>query len=108
MPTTMSSNTFLDLPDRDKDDIHAIRKKNFPEKLLVSYSNVSPLWIVKGENQYLIDENGIKYLDTRNNVPHVGHTHPEVVRAVCDQVNVLNITPKYNGVIRTTFGYLQR
>jgi 4-aminobutyrate aminotransferase-like enzyme len=41
-----------------------------------------PLKIVKGEMQYLIDEDGNKYLDCANNVCHVGHCHPEVVEKV--------------------------
>ena len=44
--------------------------------------------IIRGDGQYLYDELGECYLDTRNNVCHVGHCHPRVVRAVCDQVLV--------------------
>ena len=29
-----------------------------------------PLWIVRGEGQYLFDQKGIKYLDCVNNISH--------------------------------------
>lgn len=91
-----SSNlTFLDFPKRAKSDLFALRKQNFAEKLSVSYSDSDPLWIVKGDRQYLEDEAGERYLDTRNNVAHVGHTHPEVVHAVCRQVECLNTNTRY-------------
>lgn len=82
-------------PYKDKKELHEARKKNFPSKLSVSYANSNPLWIVRGERQYLFDEQGVRYLDTRNNVPHVGHTHPKVVEAVCQQVSTLNTNTRY-------------
>ncbi|CAK9033653.1 unnamed protein product, partial [Durusdinium trenchii] len=35
------------------------------------------------------------YLDTRNNVCHVGHSHPRVARAVAQQVEQLNTNTRY-------------
>lgn len=35
-------------------------------------------------------QTGAEYLDCVNNVCHVGHCHPEVVKAICDQVHELN------------------
>jgi ethanolamine-phosphate phospho-lyase len=43
----------------------------------------------------LIDEQGIAYLDTRNNVAHCGHSHPHVIRAVQDQIRLLNTNTRY-------------
>ena len=37
-----------------------------------------PLYIVRGEGQYLYDSDGRQYLDCCNNVAHVGHCHPKV------------------------------
>ena len=37
-----------------------------------------PLYIVRGEAQYLYDADGNQYLDCCNNVAHVGHCHPKV------------------------------
>ena len=55
----------------------------------------TPLHIVKGANQYLIDAVGRKYLDTVNNVAHVGHEHPTVVKAAQQQIAILNTNSRY-------------
>ena len=47
----------------------------------MSLSYEKPLHIVRGSGAYLIDSTGKKYLDTVNNVAHVGHEHVKVVRA---------------------------
>ncbi len=54
-----------------------------------------PLHIVRGEMQYLYDAVGRKYLDARNNVPHVGHSNPRVVAALRRQATVLNTNTTY-------------
>ena len=51
--------------------------------------------MVQGAGQYLIDKYGKKYLDTVNNVAHVGHEHPEVVRAGCEQMALINTNSRY-------------
>lgn len=61
--------------------------------LSVSYRR--PLHIVRGVRQYLIDADGRRYLDTVNNVAHVGHAHPDVVRAGQRQMAVLNTNTRY-------------
>jgi 4-aminobutyrate aminotransferase-like enzyme len=38
-----------------------------------------PLKIVRGQMPYLFDDKGRKCLDAYNNVPHVGHCHPEAI-----------------------------
>ena len=65
-----------------KDTIRSMRRENFCAAQSVSYDNTEPLLIVRGDGQYLYDEKGTAYLDTRNNVGHIGHTHPAVVKAV--------------------------
>lgn len=52
----------------------------------ISYENTNPLLIVRGSDQYLYDEKGTQYLDTRNNVCHVGHCNTVVADAVAAQV----------------------
>ena len=42
----------------------------------------APLHIVRGEGVWLYDVDGRRYLDAYNNVPLVGHCHPEVVEAL--------------------------
>ena len=54
-----------------------------------------PLHLVRGLGQWLWDADGQRYLDAYNNVPQVGHSHPRVVRAVCEQLAVLNTNTRY-------------
>ncbi len=53
-----------------------------------------PMQLVKGELQYLYDNTGKKYLDCFAGVSVVncGHCHPDITRAICDQVNTLQHT----------------
>ena len=60
------------------DEIIAYRKQHLGKGMSVQYK--TPLHIVKGANQYLIDAVGRKYLDTVNNVAHVGHENFKVVK----------------------------
>ncbi|MFN0203596.1 MAG: aminotransferase class III-fold pyridoxal phosphate-dependent enzyme, partial [Bacteroidia bacterium] len=69
------------------------RKKHLGKSLSLSYKQ--PLTIVRGEQQYLIDRWGQKYLDTVNNVAHVGHEHPAVVAAGQSQMAILNTNTRY-------------
>jgi ethanolamine-phosphate phospho-lyase len=43
----------------------------------------------------LIDERGVTYLDTRNNVAHCGHCHPRIVQAIQHQQATLNTNTRY-------------
>ena len=61
--------------------------------LSVSYRK--PLHIVRGVMQYLIEADGRRYLDCVNNVAHVGHAHPDVVRAGQRQMAALNTNTRY-------------
>ena len=54
-----------------------------------------PVHIVKGEGVWLWDKDGNKYLDCYNNVPHVGHCNPRVVKAITDQIHTLNVHTRY-------------
>lgn len=54
-----------------------------------------PLHLVRGEGVWLWDADGRKYLDAYNNVPHVGHCHPRVVDAICEQARTLNTHTRY-------------
>lgn len=80
-----------------KAEVISLRSKHFCSAQSVSYANTDPLWIVRGQGVYLYDEEGTKYLDTRNNVGHLGHSHPAVVQAVQDQIQV-NYTLKRLGL----------
>jgi 4-aminobutyrate aminotransferase-like enzyme len=54
-----------------------------------------PVHIVKGEDVWLWDASGRRYLDCYNNVPHVGHCNPRVVQAICSQSGQLNVHSRY-------------
>ena len=54
-----------------------------------------PVHIVRGENVWLYDVDGKKYLDVYNNVPNVGHCHPHVVEALSKQAATLNVHTRY-------------
>ena len=71
----------------------AARRRLFGGNLSLSYAE--PLQIVRGSMQYLYDEGGRRYLDAYNNVPHVGHCHPAVVRAAAEQMAQLNTNTRY-------------
>jgi 4-aminobutyrate aminotransferase-like enzyme/Ser/Thr protein kinase RdoA (MazF antagonist) len=69
------------------------RKQHLGKSLSISYRE--PLQMVRGYKQYLYDVTGRRYLDTVNNVPHVGHQHPRVVKAACQQIGLLNTNTRY-------------
>lgn len=81
------------VPCFSQDSIVAMRKKHLGSSLSVSYD--APLQIVRGYQQYLYDTSGRRYLDTVNNVAHVGHEHPRVVAAGQRQMAVLNTNTRY-------------
>ena len=74
-------------------EVLASRRAHLGANLGVSYRE--PLEIVRGWMQYLYDEAGRAYLDAYNNVPLVGHGHPRVVRAVQEQMALLNTNTRY-------------
>jgi len=69
------------------------RKDYFADNLSLSYHR--PVKIVRGWMQYLYDETGQKYLDAYNNVPHIGHCHPEINKAAYEQMKTLNTNTRY-------------
>ncbi len=75
------------------DEILAARRAHVGRNLSVSYG--SPLTIVRGRGQFLYDDEGRRFLDAVNNVPHVGHGHPRVVRAAAEQLAVLSTNTRY-------------
>ena len=74
-------------------DLRARRRTALNPALSLSYRQ--PLKIVRGYMQHLYDQDGQRYLDCVNNVPHVGHSHPRVVRAGREQMARLNTNTRY-------------
>jgi 4-aminobutyrate aminotransferase-like enzyme/Ser/Thr protein kinase RdoA (MazF antagonist) len=81
-PKKLTNKTLLDY-----------REAHLGKSLSLQYQ--TPIQIVRGEGVYLIDQNGQKYLDTVNNVAHVGHEHPRLIAAGQKQMAVLNTNTRY-------------
>lgn len=80
----------------EKDDYESLlqeRSEHIGKNLSISYNE--PLKIVKGALQYLYDDKGNTFVDCVNNVSHVGHCHPTVVRAMQKQIATLNTNTRY-------------
>jgi 4-aminobutyrate aminotransferase-like enzyme/Ser/Thr protein kinase RdoA (MazF antagonist) len=93
-------NLILGIPERlfppaapDAAKTLSARQEFLGRNLGISYKK--PLKIVRGWRQYLYDDTGRAFLDVYNNVPLVGHSHPRVVAAVCEQVALLNTNTRY-------------
>ncbi len=71
----------------------ATRREILGGNLSIAYRE--PVNIVRGWMQHLYDDEGRRYLDAYNNVPHVGHCHPRVVDAAAAQMRVLNTNTRY-------------
>ena len=69
------------------------RRHLLGESYRLFYRN--PVHLVRGEGQYLWDEEGKKYLDVYNNVASIGHCHPAVIAAVNQQMKMLNTHTRY-------------
>lgn len=54
-----------------------------------------PVHVVRGEGVWLFDREGNRLLDAYNNVAAVGHSHPKVVEAICNQAKLLNTHTRY-------------
>ena len=88
-------------PARTPEQTLADRREHFAGNLSLAYR--WPVNAVRGWMQYLFDDTGRQYVDAYNNVPHVGHAHPRVVRAACDQMRVLNTNTRYLSALREEY-----
>lgn len=79
-------------------------EKTVEEKTAERYQSVSPIFSVSyklpiymesAAFQYMFDKYGASYLDAYNNIPHVGHSHPNVVEAGQKQMAKLNTNTRY-------------
>ncbi len=93
-------NLLLQLPDTrvspaktDAAEALSARRRHIAPSLSIGYQR--PLKIERGWMQYLFDHTGRRFLDAYNNVPHVGHCHPEVVAAASEQMSILNTNTRY-------------
>ena len=77
----------------EKKELIKYRKAHLGKSLSLHYKN--PLKIVRGNGAFLVDHLGDKYLDTVNNVAHVGHENYKVVKAGQEQMALLNTNSRY-------------
>ncbi len=75
------------------EELITYRKEHLGKGMCLSYDE--PIQMVRGMGAYLIDQFGTSYLDTVNNVAHVGHEHASVVRAGQEQMALLNTNTRY-------------
>jgi len=93
-PNLLFKEEGLERPHQITDEeVLEYRKKHLGESL--SLSGREPLMMLRGDGVFLLDSSGRRYLDTVNNVAHVGHEHPRVVRAGQEQMAVLNTNTRY-------------
>jgi 4-aminobutyrate aminotransferase-like enzyme/Ser/Thr protein kinase RdoA (MazF antagonist) len=85
---TLSSPQFA-----SNNELISYRKQHLGKSLSLQYK--VPIKMVRGDGAWLIDQQGKKYLDTVNNVAHVGHEHPAVVKAGQQQMALLNTNSRY-------------
>ena len=85
----------------NKTETLAIRRRLLARNLHLSYDE--PLKIIRGAMQYLYDDEGKEYLDAYNNVAHVGHCNPRVVKAGQEQMALLNTNTRYLHDLINTF-----
>ncbi len=81
------------IPTRTNKTLISYRKEHLGKGMSMSYDE--PLQMVRGMGAYLIDQFGTSYLDTVNNVAHVGHEHLSVVKAGQEQMALLNTNTRY-------------
>lgn len=93
-PNLLFGNENLkNLTEISNEELISYRKEHLGKSLSLQYK--TPIKMVRGAGQYLIDQFGQKYLDTVNNVAHVGHEHPRVVQAGQNQMALLNTNSRY-------------
>jgi 4-aminobutyrate aminotransferase-like enzyme/Ser/Thr protein kinase RdoA (MazF antagonist) len=99
---------LLNIPDQKTNYIGTVkqqvlksRKANFGENLKLTYTD--PVMFLRGWKHHLFDESGRPYLDSYNNVPHVGHAHPRIQAVAADQLLRMNSNTRYLHPAQTAF-----
>jgi 4-aminobutyrate aminotransferase-like enzyme/Ser/Thr protein kinase RdoA (MazF antagonist) len=84
---------------RHVDDIVASRARHIGRSQRTYYHR--PMNLVRGRGVWLYDDDGFAYLDSLNNVSHVGHAEPRVTVAAQRQMSKLNTNSRflYEGIV---------
>ena len=86
----------IDLPPlyfKTPDQLQEDRNSSISSVFSLSYAK--PIYMRQSAFQYMYDAQGNTYLDAYNNIPHVGHSHPQVVEAGQRQMARLNTNTRY-------------
>jgi 4-aminobutyrate aminotransferase-like enzyme len=96
VPREIMTTTVSAKPPATGDDVQRLlaRRREFMGPQFYMFYD-PPLHLVRGEGVWLHDAQGRAYLDAYNNVPHVGHGHPQVVEAIARQAAKLNTNTRY-------------
>lgn len=92
------TNFFLEaincpIPQLDKESLKKERANFTGRSLGTSYDE--PIYISGAAFQYMYDDQGNTYLDVYNNIPHIGHGHPGISKAISSQIRKLNTNTRY-------------
>lgn len=94
-----AKNSFRTALDMEIDPVASVKEKivlrhqHLSKTLSLSYTE--PIYMRAAAFQYMYDAYGNTYLDAYNNIPHVGHSHPTVVKAAQKQMATLNTNTRY-------------
>ena len=92
-PSAATSVRPAEQPVLRKCDLTQKRKTVLGSSLSLSYDD--PIHMVRGLGAYLYDDAARRYLDTVNNVPHVGHANLRVAKAIARHSRLLNTNTRY-------------
>ncbi|MEJ1992472.1 MAG: aspartate aminotransferase family protein [Maritimibacter sp.] len=96
MTTDLMPNRYrpgeTDLPNREAELI-ARRESVLGASYRLQYR--TPVHFVRSEGMWLYDPDGRAYLDFYNNVPSLGHCHPEVNAAMAEQAGRISANTRY-------------
>lgn len=74
-------------------DVVAIRSRRIARSQRNYYAR--PMNLVRGRDVWFYDEDGLAYLDSLNNVTHVGHAEPRVTATAARQMRKLNTNSRF-------------
>lgn len=74
-------------------DVLALRRERLASSQRAYYR--APMNLQRGRGVWLYDEDGYAYLDSLNNVTHIGHADPRVAEASRRQMNKLNTNSRF-------------
>ena len=72
-----------------------IAKRHMVSSPILSLSYDHPIYMKGAAFQYMYDAYGNTFLDAYNNIPHIGHSHPEITKTATHQIATLNTNTRY-------------